>query len=64
MALQGNGQDLLALKHAFRYFRLHIAEERMQRREAMVLRADRGLPVFAQMIEKCLDKGGIDLCER
>ena len=47
MALQWNGQDLLALKHAFGHFRLHVTEERMHRRQAMILRTDRGLPVFA-----------------
>ena len=39
VALQGKGQDLLALQHTFWDFRLHVTEERMQHREAMVLGA-------------------------
>ena len=64
MSPQRNGEDLLALQQALGHFRLHIAEERVQSREAMVLRADRGMPVVAKVIEERLHQGCIDVGER
>ena len=64
MSPQRNGQDLLALQQPLRHFRLHVAEERVQGREAVVLGTDRRLPIRSQMIEKCLYQRRIDLIQR
>src|SRR5208282_1402989 len=63
MSPQRNGEDLLALQQPVRHFGLHIAEERVQSREAMVLRANRDMPVVAQVIQERLDQGRIDVGE-
>src|SRR5271157_3942614 len=64
MSPERNGEDLLALQQALRHLRLHIAEERVQSREAMVLGADRDMPVVAQVIQERLDQACVDVLER
>jgi hypothetical protein len=61
---QRNGEDLLALQQLLGYFRLYVAEERVQRSEAMIPRADRNVPVVSQVIKECLDQGYVDLRQR
>src|SRR5476651_1661146 len=64
LAPQRNREDLLTLQQALGYFRLYVAEERVQCREAMILCADRNVPVVGQVIKECLDQAYVDLCQR
>ena len=61
---QRNGEDLLALQQALGHFRLYVAEECVQGRKTVILRADRNVPIIGQMIEERLHKGYVDLRER
>ncbi len=60
---QRDGEDPLAPLQLVGCFRLHVAEERMQRREPMVPRVDRCVPVVFEVIEESLHQRHIDVLE-
>ncbi len=64
MSPQRNGQDSPALQQVLRHFGLHVAEERMQSGEAVVLRGDRDMPNLRQIIEEHLHKASVALRQR